>query len=102
MLYVRWLEFQCALQLSKISHIHDIFTPEDYPEEWIFFGRKLWNEQYLLEAFLSCNKEFIVLGSTNYLLHHNYKEFTAVHPMTKFLSENGDKVGAGSFWLKKI
>jgi hypothetical protein len=29
----------------------------------------LWNEQYLLEAFLSCNTNFKVIGALNYLMH---------------------------------
>ena len=42
-------------------HVHDIFLPFEYPREWVTRGRRFWNEQYLLEAFLSCNRDFEVV-----------------------------------------
>jgi len=45
-----YLEILPTLNREVIIHIHDIFTPRDYLDEW--FGEYLWNEQYLLEAFL--------------------------------------------------
>ena len=44
-------------------HIHDIFTPQDYPKEWVFNQVKLWNEQYLVEAFLGNNEEWEIIDS---------------------------------------
>ncbi len=35
-----------------LVHVHDIFTPWDYLEQWPLEGVKFWNEQYLLEAFV--------------------------------------------------
>jgi Methyltransferase domain len=34
-------------------HIHDVFTPYDYPREWLSQSRFSNNEQYALEAMLS-------------------------------------------------
>ena len=48
-------------------HVHDIFFPHDYPVEWILKRRLALNEQYLLEAFLSFNREFQV-ALANYWL----------------------------------
>lgn len=31
-------------------HVHDIFTPYDYPERWVKSWHFFWNEQYVLEA----------------------------------------------------
>lgn len=48
-------------------HVHDIFFPHDYPEEWILKRRLALNEQYLLEAFLSFNHEFQVALANRWL-----------------------------------
>lgn len=48
-------------------HVHDIFFPHDYPEEWILRRRLALNEQYLLEAFLSFNHEFQVALANRWL-----------------------------------
>ncbi len=50
------------LRRGVVVHVHDIFLPRDYPEQWVLSGWG-WNEQYLLQAFLAFNPEFeIVLG----------------------------------------
>src|SRR5687767_8552538 len=48
-------------------HVHDIFFPHDYPAEWILKRRLALNEQYLLEAFLSFNREFQVALANQWL-----------------------------------
>jgi len=90
--------FQCleilpSLSAGVIVHFHDIFTPKDYLDEW--FGEYLWNEQYLLEAFLSLNKEFRIIGATNYLSHKYHDEFADKCPIYK----NQDGREPGSFWI---
>jgi len=67
---VEYLEILPILQLGVIVHIHDIFTPKDYPDVWILEHIRLWNEQYLVEAFLSFNNRFKVIGMLNFLKHH--------------------------------
>jgi hypothetical protein len=62
-----YLELIPTLKKGVIVHIHDIFSPRDYPEEWIIKENRFWNEQYLLEAFLSCNVEWEIIGALNYL-----------------------------------
>jgi predicted O-methyltransferase YrrM len=96
-----YLEILPILRSGVLIHIHDIFTPEDYPEEWVFYGNNFWNEQYLLEAFLTLNNDFSIIGSTNYLLYNQFEIFSSVHPVTKSFIEKGQKVGAGSLWLKR-
>jgi hypothetical protein len=36
-----------------IIHVHDIFFPNDYPEDWIMNRGQTWNEQYILHALLA-------------------------------------------------
>jgi len=91
------LEILPSLKPGVIIHIHDIFTPKDYLNEWIFQDKKLWNEQYLLEAFLSFNTSFEIIGAINYL-SHNYRElFEEKFPI--FKSQEGREPAA--FWIRR-
>lgn len=90
-----YLEILPILSKGVICHIHDIFTPKDYLNEW--FGEKLWNEQYLLEAFLSLNKEFRIIGATNYLSHKYHDQFASKCPI---YAKQGGREPA-FFWIKK-
>ncbi|HLO61175.1 MAG TPA: class I SAM-dependent methyltransferase [Bacteroidales bacterium] len=77
-------------------HIHDIFTPRDYPEEWIY-DHCLWNEQYLVEALLMYNKDFRITGALNYLAHNYRKELGEKCPV--FAIQRDREPGA--LWLVK-
>lgn len=90
-----FLEILPTLKPGVIVHIHDIFTPRDYPREWIVDKHCLWNEQYLLEAFMSFNKEFRILGAVNFLKHNYRKELEAKCPNTAKMPEDEP----GSFWI---
>lgn len=48
-------------------HFHDIFLPWEYHRHWIE-GDFKWNEQYLLQAFLSMNSGYEVLCSSQALV----------------------------------
>lgn len=85
------------LNSGVFVHIHDIFTPRDYPKEWITEERRFWNEQYLLESFLAFNNKFKVIGATNYLAHNHYSKFSAKCPIFK----RQRKRECGSFWIMK-
>lgn len=91
-----YLDLLPTLNKGVIVHIHDIFSPRDYPSEWVKDEVRLWNEQYLLEAFLSCNHEWKVLAAVNYL-HHNH--FSKLKKKCPFLSKDNDP---GSFYIQKI
>jgi len=90
-----YLEILPILNKGVICHFHDIFTPKDYLNEW--FGEKLWNEQYLLEAFLSLNKEYRIIGATNYLSHKYPEKFASKCPI--YARQLGREVA--SFWIKR-
>ena len=68
-----YLELLPAVNDGVIVHIHDIFSPKDYPEEWVIGDVRFWNEQYLLEAFLTSNDRWKIIGALNYLHHNNYE-----------------------------
>ena len=91
-----YLEILPILNPGVIVHIHDIFYPNDYPDQWTKNGILFWNEQYLLEAFLTLNKEFKIICATNFLKNNYYNELSTVAPMLKSDRE------PGSFWIQRI
>lgn len=91
------LEILPILNSGVLIHFHDIFTPKDYLENWIIKEHKLWNEQYLLEAFLTNNHEFEVIGSLNYLFHNYNEKLCLKSPILK-IQKNREP---GSFWIRK-
>ncbi|HEV7660405.1 MAG TPA: class I SAM-dependent methyltransferase [Allosphingosinicella sp.] len=78
-----------------LVHVHDVFTPRDYPEPWLRADRRLWNEQYLLEAFLAFNVRFEIVCANNWLKHNHWEEFSRACPMI------GRNPGSepGGFWF---
>lgn len=92
-----YLEILPIIKSGVIVHVHDIFTPKDYPNEWIFDEHRLWNEQYLLEAFLIFNTKFKIIGALNYLSHKFNKEFKDKSPI--YSQQIGREPGA--FWMIK-
>ena len=76
-------------------HFHDVFTPYDYPEEWIRQPLRLWaNEQYALECLLT--------GGTRYQveipLHYLVRDFKG--PIQEFFPRG--RTRGQSIWLRKI
>lgn len=95
---LEYLEILPILKSGVLIHVHDIFIPRDYLNQWVIDENKFWNEQYLLEAFLSFNKEFQVIGSVNYLKHNYYEELSSKCPI---LARDQERE-PGSFWMKKL
>lgn len=90
-----YLEILPTLGQGVIVHIHDIFSPKDYPKHWLQDVVIFWNEQYLLEAFLSQNGGWTILGAVNYLKHNHFEELRKVAP---FLTQEYEP---GSFYMQK-
>lgn len=90
-----YLEILPALNSGVIVHIHDIFSPRDYPEDWIKKYKRLWNEQYLLEAFLSLNDSFEILLSLNHIHHEHYESLNAA------CVDLGAQREPGSFYIRR-
>jgi hypothetical protein len=88
-----YLEILPILKNGVIIHVHDIFSPRDYLSQWVIDKNYFWNEQYLLEAFLSDNSRFKVIGALNLLKHDHYDELKA-----KCLHLTKDRE-PGSFYL---
>lgn len=91
-----YLELLPSLQPGVIVHVHDVRTPRDYRRQWLIEEVRLWNEQYLLEAFLTCNRQWKIIGALNYLQHHHGELLREKCPHMPAWWE------PGSFYMEKI
>jgi hypothetical protein len=90
-----YLEILPTLAPGVLVHVHDIFSPRNYPRAWIEQEVRLWNEQYLLEAFLSGSTKWRVVAGLNFLHHRHYDRLKAVAP---FLTPDREP---GSFYIQR-
>ena len=89
-----FLEILPLLQPGVIVHVHDIFFPYEYPENWVMDRRRFWTEQYLLQAFLAYNSEFEVLVGSGYLKAHYPEQLKELFPRAAPWQ-------GGSFWMRR-
>ena len=91
-----YLDILPRLQKGVIIHIHDILSPAEYHKKWVLTWHLFWNEQYLLQAFLSFNDSFAVLWAGSYM-HLNHSEALE----RAFSSYSKDDSWPTSFWMRK-
>ncbi len=84
-----------TLAPGVLIHVHDIFTPYDYPDKWLWSDMRLWNEQYLLEAFLSNNHDFEVIAALAWLKKQHP---TLMHEKCPMMSPDKQP---GAFWFRR-
>lgn len=89
-----FLEVIPRLKPGVIVHVHDIFFPLEYPQNWVLNQLSFYSEQYLLQAFLSFNSEYEVLLCNSFLGHKHKAELQAIFP-------NSPWWGGGSFWMRR-
>lgn len=77
-------------------HIHDVFLPGDYPEQWVREGWG-WNENYLVEAFLQFNSGYDILLAAQWALLNARKEIDLAFPLFAHSKEKG----GGALWLRR-
>ncbi|WP_194774690.1 class I SAM-dependent methyltransferase [Pararhodonellum marinum] len=92
-----FLEIIPSLNSGVFVHIHDILSPNDYLQKWVIEEHRLWNEQYLLEAFLSFNSDFEIVGALNYLMHKHKELVYEKFPKLK-LQKPEER---GAFWIRR-
>ena len=94
-----YLDILPRLAPGVFIHVHDIFTPRDYPAVWLIDQVRLWNEQYLLEAFMSHNHAFRVVAALNHLRHAHPDALAAALPV---FGANPEGYEPGSFWMQRV
>jgi len=91
-----YLEILPNLAVGVNIHIHDIFTPRDYPKNMIQKEIRFWNEQYILESILLNSNNYEVIAPLNYLKNESFYELLKICPNMEIDFE------PGSIYLKKI
>ena len=84
-----------SLPSGVFIHIHDVFTPRDYPLDWLA-RRWLWTEQYVVEALLSDSTRYEVTLAVNHLFHDHRESLNRACPV---LERRADKPPS-SFWIR--
>ena len=77
-------------------HIHDIFTPFNYPDSWVKSSHNFWNEQYILEALLSGGDGYQVYAALHYLSRKFPEKAKAAMPLLAMRDRHPH-----SFWIRK-
>lgn len=93
------LEVLPRLRRGVWVHFHDVFTPRHYPVEWLLERRWLWTEQYLLEAFLSCNSEYRIRLAAAQLARDRPEQLAAACPMW---GRERPAQEPASLWLERL
>lgn len=77
-------------------HIHDIFTPFNYPRFWVESMHFFWNEQYMVEALLTDTHAYKIIGALHFLCRNHPDQAKAAMPLLKARAVTGQ-----SLWLVK-
>ena len=85
------------LNKGVIIHIHDIFYPFTYPEQWVRSGRA-YNEAYILRALLMNSDAYEILFFNNMMAKLCCNDYGSIWEDSSF----SDKSGGGSIYLRKI
>lgn len=109
-----FLEVLPRLRSGVVVHVHDIFLPADYPRDSVLNGLCFWSEQYLLQAFLSFNRDFEVLWSSSAMQAAHPRELALTFPSwdgsyermpaekRQFIpTADGKRVWPSSFWMRR-
>jgi predicted O-methyltransferase YrrM len=110
-----YLQILPRLRPGVLVHIHDIFLPFDYPRDAVLNRLWFWSEQYLLQAFLSFNREFEVLWAASAMQayhpmaleqcfphwRHSYRDMP--ESKRRFVpTADGDRIWPSSFWMRRV
>jgi len=90
------LEILPRLRPGVFVHFHDILLPAEYHEEWILDNHTFWNEQYLLQAFLTFNDSFEVVWASSYLHHRHGPALQEA-----FSNYQGPRGRPSSLWIRR-
>lgn len=90
-----YLDVLPRLRPGVLVHSHDIFLPMEMPRELIRDYAFFWNEQYLLQAFLTHNAQFEVLFANAFMGTEHQSEMRETFPNSQPFW------GGGSFWLQR-
>jgi hypothetical protein len=88
------LDLLPRLGSGVLVHFHDIFLPWEYPRKWAEDYGLYWNEQYLLQAFLSLNDQFEILCALYALARRRPDN------LRELISSWRDDAVPGALWIR--
>lgn len=94
-----FFEILPRLRPGVLVHVHDVFFPEEYPRRWIMKDHYFWNEQYVLQAFLSFNTAFQVVWCGRYM--HTYRPDVLELAFPSYPA-NATYNFPASFWMRRV
>lgn len=77
-------------------HVHDVFLPYEYPRVWVVNDRRLWAEQYLVQAFLTFNSAFRVRFPAMAVSR------AAPEILAELVPEFSLAARPGAFWIERV
>lgn len=87
------------LHQGVLIHIHDISLPKQYPKVY-YENCIFWNEQYLLQAFLTYNSRIEVIWPGNYMMLKQPEKVSALFPEYAIMRDAYPSSEPTSFWLR--
>lgn len=96
---IEYCEILPRLAPGVLVHIHDISLPKHYPS--VYFDNELyWNEQYLLQAFLSFNSKFEIIWPGNYMMIQYPEILCDKFPEFEVMRQHFPMSEPTSFWIR--
>jgi len=89
-----------SLKEGVIIHFHDILWPFEYPKIWYDQGR-LWNEAYILRAFLQYNNAFEIIYFNSFMELSRNEFLNRNLPLMMKLPKAEETLGNTSLWIRK-
>jgi hypothetical protein len=87
------------LNPGVLVHVHDVSLPKPYPSVYFEYGF-FWNEQYVLQAFLTNNRKAQVLWPGNYLMCHEPERMHAAFPEIAVMRQHFPSSEPSAFWFR--
>lgn len=88
--------FSTRLVPGVLIYVDDIFTPFDYPREWVVDNGWNFNEQYIVQALLFGSSALEILWPAYYIWRCHQRALRDVIP-----SDTGP-LGLSSLWLRRL
>lgn len=97
--HYEFLEILPRLKPGVLVHVHDVSMPKPYPK--VYFDNHLyWNEQYLLQAFLTFNDRFEVVWPGNYMMINHPERMLAIFPEFERMRQEYPQSEPTAFWMR--
>lgn len=95
---VFFTEIMPALPVGIVYGIHDVFLPDDYPEEW---RGRYYNEQYLLQLYIygGCGGDEVIFP-VSYVCSH-LELSVRCQKLIEYWGYKAIRCGGGAFWLRR-